>query len=211
MQTLKVRYWSWRPSWICSSSQRGACWTWHGPPRGDPTTILQNVASSKPLFAKVSCLSSFSCQSALETVSPIISAKSFHRFSLDLQMMLSPSAIRHFELVDYLSRTLPRRAIDLLLPELERGLADNSYRIRLSSVELVGDLLFNLPVSVQTLNRTKSRRVLKRQEHHYWRFLEKKSETKSSLRCISVAAILLAWSVRLQSMFGRLWWPVLEL
>ncbi|KAL2017946.1 hypothetical protein VTK56DRAFT_1538 [Thermocarpiscus australiensis] len=36
------------------------------------------------------------------------------------------------------------RAVDLLLPELERGLADDSYRIRLSSVELVGDLLFNL-------------------------------------------------------------------
>jgi hypothetical protein len=36
------------------------------------------------------------------------------------------------------------KAIDLLLPELERGLADDSYRIRLSSVELVGDLLFNL-------------------------------------------------------------------
>ncbi|KAK4098377.1 ARM repeat-containing protein [Parathielavia hyrcaniae] len=36
------------------------------------------------------------------------------------------------------------RAVDLLLPELERGMADDSYRIRLSSVELVGDLLFNL-------------------------------------------------------------------
>ncbi|AEO64735.1 translational activator GCN1 [Thermothielavioides terrestris NRRL 8126] len=36
------------------------------------------------------------------------------------------------------------RAVDLLLPELERGLADDNYRIRLSSVELVGDLLFNL-------------------------------------------------------------------
>lgn len=35
-------------------------------------------------------------------------------------------------------------AIDLLLPELERGLADVNHRIRLSSVELVGDLLFNL-------------------------------------------------------------------
>jgi hypothetical protein len=34
--------------------------------------------------------------------------------------------------------------VDLLLPELERGLADDNYRIRLSSVELVGDLLFNL-------------------------------------------------------------------
>lgn len=36
------------------------------------------------------------------------------------------------------------KAIDLLLPELQRGLADDSHRIRLSSVELVGDLLFNL-------------------------------------------------------------------
>jgi len=32
----------------------------------------------------------------------------------------------------------------LLLPELERGLDDDSYRIRLSSVELVGDLLFSI-------------------------------------------------------------------
>ena len=31
-----------------------------------------------------------------------------------------------------------------MLPELDRGLANDSYRIRLSSVELVGDLLFNL-------------------------------------------------------------------
>lgn len=36
------------------------------------------------------------------------------------------------------------RAIDLLLPELERGLSDYSYRIRTSSVELTGDLLFQL-------------------------------------------------------------------
>ncbi|KAI2486052.1 Translational activator [Pyrenophora tritici-repentis] len=43
-----------------------------------------------------------------------------------------------------LVKNFATKAIDLLLPELERGLADDSYRIRLSSVELVGDLLFNL-------------------------------------------------------------------
>ncbi|SGZ49194.1 CIC11C00000000223 [Sungouiella intermedia] len=36
------------------------------------------------------------------------------------------------------------KAIDLLLPELEAGLSDSSYRIRLSSVELTGDLLFQV-------------------------------------------------------------------
>lgn len=35
-------------------------------------------------------------------------------------------------------------AIDLLLPELEAGLNDTNYRIRLSSVELTGDLLFQV-------------------------------------------------------------------
>lgn len=43
-----------------------------------------------------------------------------------------------------LVKNFASKAIDLLLPELERGLADDSHRIRLSSVELVGDLLFNL-------------------------------------------------------------------
>ena len=36
------------------------------------------------------------------------------------------------------------KAVDLLLPELEQGLAHTSYRIRLSSVELTGDLLFQV-------------------------------------------------------------------
>ncbi|KAK4055085.1 translational activator of GCN4 [Microbotryomycetes sp. JL201] len=36
------------------------------------------------------------------------------------------------------------KAIDLLLPELERGLFDESWRIRQSSVQLVGDLLFRI-------------------------------------------------------------------
>ena len=43
-----------------------------------------------------------------------------------------------------LVKNFATRAIDLLLPELQRGLADDSHRIRLSSVELVADLLFNI-------------------------------------------------------------------
>ncbi|GME84347.1 unnamed protein product [Ambrosiozyma monospora] len=36
------------------------------------------------------------------------------------------------------------KAVDLLLPELEKGLSDSNSRIRLSSVELLGDLLFKI-------------------------------------------------------------------
>jgi hypothetical protein len=43
-----------------------------------------------------------------------------------------------------LVKNFATKSIDLLLPELERGLGDDSYRIRLSSVELVGDLLFTI-------------------------------------------------------------------
>ena len=43
-----------------------------------------------------------------------------------------------------LVKNFASKSIDLLLPELQRGLGDVSYRIRLSSIELVGDLLFNL-------------------------------------------------------------------
>ena len=43
-----------------------------------------------------------------------------------------------------LVKNFATKAIDLLLPELQRGLEDNSHRIRLSSVELIGDLLFSL-------------------------------------------------------------------
>ncbi|KAG5419039.1 GCN1 [Candida metapsilosis] len=37
-----------------------------------------------------------------------------------------------------------KKAVDLLLPELEAGLSNESYRIRLSSLELTGDLLFQI-------------------------------------------------------------------
>lgn len=43
-----------------------------------------------------------------------------------------------------LVKNFSTRSVELLLPELERGLADDNYRIRLSSTELIGDLLFNL-------------------------------------------------------------------
>ncbi|KAM0567411.1 hypothetical protein ACHAPW_003169 [Verticillium nonalfalfae] len=107
-------------------------------------TILQNVESSKPavregfmslfIFLPVCFGNSFA--SYLGRIIPPILAG----LADDVES-IRETALRAGRL---LVKNFAMRAVDLLLPELERGLADDSYRIRLSSVELVGDLLFNL-------------------------------------------------------------------
>ena len=107
-------------------------------------TILQNVASSKPairegfmsLFIYLpACFgNSFSIYLS-KIIPPILSG-----LADDIESIRETS-LRAGRL---LVKNFSTRAIDLLLPELDRGLADDRYRIRLSSVELVGDLLFNL-------------------------------------------------------------------
>jgi len=107
-------------------------------------TILQNVASSKPsvregfmsLFIFLpACFGNSFANYLSKIIPPILAGladevESFRETSLRAGRLL----VKNFA----------TKAIDLLLPELDRGLADDSYRIRLSSVELVGDLLFNL-------------------------------------------------------------------
>lgn len=107
-------------------------------------TILQNVESSKPavregfmslfIFLPVCFGNSFSAYLG-RIVPPILAGLA------DDVESIRETALRAGRL---LVKNFAIRAVDLLLPELERGLADDSYRIRLSSVELVGDLLFNL-------------------------------------------------------------------
>ncbi|PHH91372.1 hypothetical protein CDD83_733 [Cordyceps sp. RAO-2017] len=107
-------------------------------------TILQNVESSKAavregfmslfIFLPVCFGNSFSNYLG-RIVPPILAGLA------DDVESIRETALRAGRL---LVKNFAMRAIDLLLPELERGLADDSYRIRLSSVELVGDLLFNL-------------------------------------------------------------------
>jgi hypothetical protein len=107
-------------------------------------TILQNVASSKAsvregfmslfIFLPVCFGNSFA--SYLSRIIPPILAG----LADDVESIRDTS-LRAGRL---LVKNFATKSIDLLLPELERGLADDSYRIRLSSVELVGDLLFNL-------------------------------------------------------------------
>lgn len=107
-------------------------------------TILQNVSSSKPsvregfmsLFIYLPACFGSSFASYLNRIIPSIlggladDVESIRETSLKAGRLL----VKNFA----------TKAIDLLLPELDQGLADNNYRIRLSSVELVGDLLFNL-------------------------------------------------------------------
>lgn len=107
-------------------------------------TILQNANSSKPavregfmslfIFLPACFGNSFSAY-LNRIIPPILSGLA------DDVESIRETSLRAGRL---LVKNFATRAIDLLLPELERGLADNNHRIRLSSVELVGDLLFNL-------------------------------------------------------------------
>ncbi|KAI0018683.1 armadillo-type protein [Xylariomycetidae sp. FL0641] len=107
-------------------------------------TILQNVESPKPavregfmslfIFLPV-CFGNSFANYLGKIIPPILAG-----LADDIES-IRETALRAGRL---LVKNFAARAVDLLLPELERGLADDSYRIRLSSVELVGDLLFNL-------------------------------------------------------------------
>ncbi|KAF2478194.1 ARM repeat-containing protein [Lindgomyces ingoldianus] len=107
-------------------------------------SILQNVSSSKPsvregfmsLFIFLpACFGNSFANYLNKIIPPILGGLA------DDVESIRETALRAGRL---LVKNFASKAIDLLLPELERGLADNSHRIRLSSVELVGDLLFNL-------------------------------------------------------------------
>lgn len=107
-------------------------------------TILQNVSSSKA-----------SVREGFMTLFIFLPACFGNSFATYLNKIIPPILAGLADDVDSIRDTSLRagrllvknfssKAIDLLLPELERGLADDSYRIRLSSVELVGDLLFSI-------------------------------------------------------------------
>lgn len=107
-------------------------------------TILENISSPRPsvregfmsLFIFLpACFGNSFANYLGKIIPPILSGLA------DEVESIRDTALRAGRL---LVKNFATRAIDLLLPELERGLADDSYRIRLSSVELVGDLLFNL-------------------------------------------------------------------
>lgn len=107
-------------------------------------SILQNVASSKAavregfmsLFIFLpACFGNSFANYLSKIIPPILAGLA------DDVESIRDTALRAGRL---LVKNFATRAIDLLLPELQRGLADDSHRIRLSSVELVGDLLFNL-------------------------------------------------------------------
>lgn len=107
-------------------------------------TILQNVASVKAtvregfmsLFIFLpACFGNSFANYLSKIIPPILSGLA------DEVESIRETSLRAGRL---LVKNFATKAIDLLLPELDRGLADDSYRIRLSSVELVGDLLFNL-------------------------------------------------------------------
>ncbi|KAL4880474.1 armadillo-type protein [Aspergillus karnatakaensis] len=107
-------------------------------------TILQNVSSAKAhvregfmtLFIYLpACFGNSFAQYLGRIIPPILAGLA------DDVDSIRETSLRAGRL---LVKNFSSKAIDLLLPELERGLADDSYRIRLSSVELVGDLLFSI-------------------------------------------------------------------
>lgn len=107
-------------------------------------TILQNVSSAKAavregfmtLFIFLpACFGNSFANYLSKIIPPILSGLA------DDVDSIRETSLRAGRL---LVKNFSSKAIDLLLPELERGLADDSYRIRLSSVELVGDLLFSI-------------------------------------------------------------------
>ena len=107
-------------------------------------TILQNISSTKAtvregfmsLFIYLpACFGNSFASYLSQVIPPILSGLA------DEVESIRETSLRAGRL---LVKNFASKAIDLLLPELDRGLADDSYRIRLSSVELVGDLLFNL-------------------------------------------------------------------
>ncbi|MCJ1310876.1 hypothetical protein MMC25_004544 [Agyrium rufum] len=107
-------------------------------------SILQNVSSSKPnvregfmsLFIFLpACFGNSFANYLSRIIPPILAGLA------DEVESIRDTSLRAGRL---LVKNFATKSIDLLLPELDRGLADDSYRIRLSSVELVGDLLFNL-------------------------------------------------------------------
>ena len=107
-------------------------------------TILQNISSSKAsvregfmsLFIYLpACFGNSFAAYLSKIIPPILSGLA------DEVESIRETSLRAGRL---LVKNFATKAIDLLLPELDRGLADVNHRIRLSSVELVGDLLFNL-------------------------------------------------------------------
>ncbi|KAI9704579.1 MAG: translational activator of GCN4 [Bogoriella megaspora] len=107
-------------------------------------TILQNAQSSKPAIREgfmslfiflPACFGNSFANYLSRIIPPILGG-----LADDIESIRETS-LRAGRL---LVKNFATRAIDLLLPELERGMGDDSHRIRLSSVELVGDLLFNL-------------------------------------------------------------------
>ncbi|KXT18454.1 hypothetical protein AC579_8176 [Pseudocercospora musae] len=107
-------------------------------------TILQNVGSNKPLVREgfmslfiflPACFGQSFASYLARIIPPILAGLA------DDVESIRETALRAGRL---LVKNFASKSVDLLLPELERGLEDDSYRIRLSSVELVGDLLFNL-------------------------------------------------------------------